>query len=181
MRAPLNFVRNRSGSAAVEMVLVTPLLLALLFGSVEAGNYFLNQHAVSKAVRDGARFGSRMTLANPYSCSEGAVGASGVFEDGNADDKILEVTKTGSVDGSATGRFAAGFWADACPAATAVEATVRCVAKDDYEGIYTALDGDIPVVKVTAAVKYPSVLDSLGFATSALCLRAESEAAVIGI
>ena len=46
-----------SGAAAVEMALVAPLLLALLFGSVELGKYFLDQHVVVKGKnRDTAWF-----------------------------------------------------------------------------------------------------------------------------
>ena len=54
MSARLRLNRCQSGVAAVEMALVAPLLLALLFGSVELGKYFLDQHVVVKAVRDGA-------------------------------------------------------------------------------------------------------------------------------
>ena len=45
-----------TGAAAAEMALVLPILIALMFGSFELGNYFLNQHVVTKAVRDGLRF-----------------------------------------------------------------------------------------------------------------------------
>jgi hypothetical protein len=58
--------------------------------------------------------------------------------------------------------------------------TIRCVSEDDYSGIYSSLDGDIPVVKVSAAIGYRSVLGALGLPTANLCLRAESESAVIG-
>ena len=52
-------MRNSSGTAAAEMALVTPLLMALMFGSFELGNYFYTSHIVAKAVRDGARYASR--------------------------------------------------------------------------------------------------------------------------
>ena len=173
---------NPRGSAAVEMALVTPLLVILMFGSMELGNYFLNQHAVSKQVRDGARFASRMTLASAYDCIEGPAADSGVFEDPGATATIVNVTKTGSVGGSATGRFGDVFWADACgQSAEALTVTMRCVAKDLYGGIYTGLAGNIPVVTVSADVAYPSLFGTLGFNASALCLRATSEAAVAGL
>lgn len=163
------------GSAATEMAMVTPLLIAILFGSFEVGNYFLDQHAVAKAVRDGARYASRMTLDPDYACP------AQVFDDASYQTTIENVTKTGSVDGTGTGRFPAAFWADACPGSPAFQVTVRCVPQGDYQGIYTGLAGDIPVVKVTAAVSYPSVLGTIGINTSGLCLRAESEAAVAGL
>jgi len=54
---------NRSGAAAAEMALVTPLLMALLFATMEGSRYFLDEHVVLKAVRDGARFASRQTFS----------------------------------------------------------------------------------------------------------------------
>jgi hypothetical protein len=57
------------GAAAAEMALVLPLLLIILFGSLELGNYFMNEHTLVKAVRDGARFAGRQTFTNYTSCS----------------------------------------------------------------------------------------------------------------
>ena len=51
--------RDSRGAAAAEMALVLPLLLVILFGSLELGNYFMNEHTLIKAVRDGARFAGR--------------------------------------------------------------------------------------------------------------------------
>ena len=76
------------------MAMVLPLLLTVLFGSFEVGNYFLNQHAVTKAVRDGARYASRMTLDADYVCP------SKVFDDASYQTTIENVTKTGTVDGT---------------------------------------------------------------------------------
>lgn len=177
--APTLF-NSESGAAAAEMALVAPLLIVLMFASFEMGNYFLSEHAVIKQVRDGARYGSRLTLASDYSCS-GAPDLSTIFESSDAGSNIVNVTKTGSVDGAGTKRFPAEFWTS-CPGSPApVSVTVRCVDKDSYSGIYSTLDGNIPVVMVSADVVYPSLFGALGFNTSGLCLRAESEAAVYGI
>ena len=171
--------KNESGAAAAEMALVAPLLIVLMFASFEMGNYFLSEHAVIKQVRDGARYGSRLTLASDYSCSAGP-NLSTIFESADAAANIVNVTQTGSVDGAATGRFPAEFWTS-CADGAPVSVTVRCVDKDSYSGIYSTLDGDIPVIMVSANVTYPSLFGALGFDTSGLCLRAESEAAVYGI
>ena len=180
MRIASALFRNDSGAAAAEIILVAPLLIILMFSSVELGNYFMTEHAVIKQVRDGARYGSRLTLAADYSCSGGS-DLSTIFEDSDAATNILNVTKTGSVDGTATGRFAAAFWTT-CPGTPApVSVTVRCVDEDSYGGIYSTLDGDIPVLTVSADVAYPSLFGALGFNTSGLCLRAESESAVYGL
>jgi hypothetical protein len=166
--------RDRGGNAAAEMALVVPLLMVLMYGTAELGNYFLDQHAVTKQVRDGARFASRLSLAEPYACPDA------VFAASDADAQIINVTKTGSTDGSATGRFPTAFWAQ-CGTDPVVEVAMRCVDKDLYSGIYAGLDGDVPVVKVTADVAYPSLFGTLGLGTTGLCLHAESESAVAGI
>jgi len=163
-------------AAAAEMVLVTPMLLTLMLGSAELGNYMLTEHAVVKQVRDGARYASRLTLAKTgYACP------GSVFDDGSAETNIINVTKTGSVDGAATGRFPNAFWVACSGSPQAVSVSIRCVSKADYGGIYSSLDGDIPVVTVSADVAYPSLFASLGFNTASLCLHAKSESAAYGL
>src|SRR3546814_16622191 len=44
------------------MALVWPMLILLMFGSFELGNYFLDEHVVLKAVRDGARYAARQNF-----------------------------------------------------------------------------------------------------------------------
>ena len=56
--------RDRNGAAAAEMALVAPLLLILMFGSFEVGKFFWDEHLVTKAVRDGARFAARQSFAS---------------------------------------------------------------------------------------------------------------------
>jgi Flp pilus assembly protein TadG len=180
----LSLVRDQKGAAAVEMVLVTPFLLAVMFGSVEVGNFFLSEHALEKQVRDGARYAARLGLANPYSCP------GSVFADPDATTHIINVTQTGAVTGSGFARWSPGYWARTCGNDTqSVTVTVSCVAKTSIDtegtgdsGIYTGLAGtDIPVVTVAARVKYPSVLSTLGFNAVNVCMTAESKAAVQGI
>ena len=65
-------LRQSSGAAAVEMALVTPLLMVLMFGSMELGYYFYSQHVVTKAVRDGARFASRQGF-DKYNCPDRSI------------------------------------------------------------------------------------------------------------
>lgn len=175
MKALRVLLADLTATAGVEMAMVAPMLIILMFGSMELGNYFLTQHAVSKQVHDGARFASRLPLASTYNCP------ATVFEDSAATTKIVNVTKTGSVDGTAAGRFGSAFWAACAPATSAVTVTMRCVDKTLYGGVYTGLGGNIPVVTVSADVTYPSLFGTLGFNSSALCLRATSEAAVAGL
>jgi len=161
------------GAAAAEMAMVLPLLLTVMFGSAELGNYFLDEHALVKQVRDGARYASRMPLQANYTCPNTVNPA--------AETMIGNVTRTGTVDGTGTGRFDATYWARTCSGvAQTLTVTVHCVSNDDYDGIYQSLAGDIPVVTVSAAIGYRSVLGELGLPTANLCLTAESEAPVVG-
>src|SRR5436190_743768 len=83
--------RCNGGTAAVEMALALPILLALIFGSVELGNYFMDEHILVKAVRDGARYAARQDFSNFSSCS----GDPG----GTVRDDTRNVVKTGQVSG----------------------------------------------------------------------------------
>src|SRR5690349_2849055 len=89
--------RNRSGAAAAEMALVAPLLLAIMFGSMELGYYFYSQHVVVKAVRDGARFAARAGFAD-YNCSDDSINATTVAN-------IQRVTRTNQVAVGGTARL----------------------------------------------------------------------------
>ncbi|GAA4712283.1 pilus assembly protein [Sphingomonas lutea] len=176
MRRLSALLRDQSAAASAEMIFVMPIFIALMYGSMELGNYFLVQHGVTKQVRDGARFASRMPLSDTYSCP------GTVFKDAQAETKIINVTKTGSVDGTATGRFPAAFWSTPCTSGgSAVGVSVRCVAKGGYGGVYSGLSGQIPVVKVSANLDYPTLWNSLGFNAGSYCLRANSEVAVFGL
>jgi Flp pilus assembly protein TadG len=186
MRRLLGFICDRDGTAAVEMALVAPFLLALMFGSFELGNFFMDQHALEKQVRDGARYGSRLAISDTYTCSPDPAT---VFADTSAAADIIKVTKDGVTTGTGNPRWGT-YWDRTCSGgAPTLAVTVRCVDKDDIDkgasgntGIYTSLEGEtIPVVTVSGAVKYRSVLASLGFDATNICLRAESDAAVQGL
>ncbi len=49
-------LKSNRGVAAVEMALVTPLLLVLLFGIIEFGAVLYNKAVITNASREGARF-----------------------------------------------------------------------------------------------------------------------------
>ena len=163
---------EQAGAAAAEMALVAPMLITLMFGSFELGNYFLSEHALAKAVRDGARYATRIPITN-YSCPSGS--ASGSITGGETE--IKNVTRTGSIDASASPRLS--YWTSNT---NTVFVTVKCVSPSTYTGIYSSgMPGDIPVVTVRAAVNYPSLFARVGLANTSLSLNAESEAAVVGI
>ena len=161
-------IRNRSGAAAAEMALVAPLLLAIMFGSMELGWYFYSEHVVVKAVRDGARFASRASFAD-YDCSSRTIDPTIV---GNTQ----RVTRTGQVDVVGGKARLPGWTSDSM-----VQVQMPpCDTSGTYGSIYTGLSNGVPVVTVTATVPYTSLFSLLGFNTTGFQLQATSEAAVVG-
>ena len=180
-----NFLgRDVRGSAAVELALVMPLLLAILFGSVELGNYFMNQHTLVKAVRDGARFAARQSFTNYTGCS-GDVPTPGAA--GSAKENTNLIVRKGTLDSTAPDLLP--NWSSAT-----FTATVSCVASVNGQqmlGIYrsrfgstcngAAANGCAQVVTVTAHLNYLPILRVFGFTGVGLNLNATSQAAVAGI
>ncbi len=160
--------RDRRGTASAEMALVTPLLLILMMGTFELGNYFMNEHILVKAVRDGARFAARQSFSNYDACT-GSPGGTVV-----ADTRTLVMT--GLLSG---GTNKLRNWT-----ATTVNVTMNCTTTAGTEtisGIYRGRATGAPRVTVTASVPYQSVLASFGFTGIGLNLNASQNAAVMGI
>ena len=159
--------RSTRGTAAVEMALVLPLLLVLLCGSLELGNFFMDEHYLIKAVRDGARYAARQDYSNYSSCS--APGGS-VISDTTA------LIKTTLLSGGT----------DQLPnmGSLAVDVRVRCTTSADgtpLTGIYSDMPTGVPIVTVTASLPYTPVLSAYGFTGRGLSLNASQEAAVMGL
>lgn len=156
--------RCSSGSAAAELTLCLPFLMALIFGSLEAGNYILTQHKVVKGVRDGARYAARLPF-DQYDCEAGTV-------DALAQAAIINVARTGQA-GTGGNLRVDGWGADE------VSVTLSCDAATNT-GIYKD-HGTAPRVLVSTLVPYPSVLGLLGFDTTGAVVRAQAQAAVMGV
>jgi Flp pilus assembly protein TadG len=157
-------IKNQYGAAAVEMALVTPFLMLLMFGSFELGKYFWDNHIITKAVRDGARYASRQPFSN-FDCDAETVAAGVVSNTQN-------LTRTNTLDG--TGAVRLGGWTN-----TMIDVEVACDNSGAYTSIYSGMD--VPVVSVTADVPYRSLFGSFGFTDATFQLRARSEAPVMGI
>ena len=175
MRPPLfRLFTCRRGTAGAEMALVAPMLIILMFGSFELGNYFLSEHVVVKAVRDGARYASRLNMSN-YPCSAPATGLTPT--DQQVVDDISNLTRTGQLSG---GNSRITSWTSAT---TTIFVTYDCVTSNsnqDYSGIYSGMS-NVPRIKVSAVVPYDSLFNNLGFTSTTLSLRAESQVSVMGI
>ena len=156
--------RCGSGSVSIELALLTPIMLILMFGLVDLGNYFMSQHVVVKAVRDGARYASRRGFAE-YSCSTAST---------DVVTKTRDITRTGTISG---GSARLVDWTDP----TSVTLTVRCDSSGAYAGIYKGAANGVPVVKVAAAVPYKSLFKYFGITTATINLNASSEVPVMGV
>ena len=169
--------KDSKGAAAAEMALVAPLLLLLMFGAMELGYYFYSEHVVIKAVRDGARFASRQGFAN-FTCTSGGDGT----VNSTTEAETQRVTRTDQVATGGTPRLA--NWTNDN------SVTVRLSCVDNSGGTYGSFYEDykdttgtaaVPVVTVSASVTYTPLFSLIGFSSAALQLKADSQAAVVGV
>lgn len=169
-RARASIVRRtlacRRGSAAVEMAFVTPMLLVLVCGAADLGNYFLSEHIVLTGVRDGARYASRRYAPNCVAVTN---------DTGTIATATKYVVRTNSIDG--TGALRLNGWTDNAT----VTVSVACNTNTTYRGgIYTSSTAGVPVVTVSATVAYPSLFKAFGLTTTTINLNATAQAAAVG-
>ena len=167
MRLVSPLLVDRRAAAAAEMAMIVPLLLALLFGGLELGNYFMNEHTLVKAVRNGARFAARQNFTNYTGCS-GSPGGAVVNETRN-------IVMSGYLSGGTI--ITPNIEADD------ITVTTNCVSAVDAQsmtGIYFGRINGAQVVTVQATVAYQPVVGLLGF-SGGMTLNASSQAAVAGI
>jgi Flp pilus assembly protein TadG len=62
--------KNQSGAAALEFAIVLPLLLLLLFGTIELSICLYDKAMITNASREGARAGIVYSYPNPISNAE---------------------------------------------------------------------------------------------------------------
>lgn len=167
IRSPSHLFGDSRGAAAAELALMLPLLLMIMFGSLEIGNYFMNEHTLSKAVRNGARFAARQGFGNYTACT-GSPGGT-------------VVTDTRNVVMS--GYLAGGTIITPNIEAADITVTTSCATTaggQTLSGIYAGRASGAPVVTVSATVDYLSVVGILGFNAPTVTLNAASQAAVMG-
>lgn len=163
-----SLIRCTRASAAAEMVLVLPILLILLFGSVEIGNYFLSEHVIQKGVRDASRYAARLPLDDLTDAGCGTTTDSVVI------DAIKNVAMNGDPD-STTNRL--WFWS----ASSTVTLAITCpTGTFSNTGVYADFPDGGPVITVTASVPYQPLFDFLPFMDDSLLLNSMSQAPVFG-
>lgn len=172
----MRFVRNTQGTAAAEMALSLPFLLALICGCVELGNYFLDEHRLIKAVRDGARYAARQNIALFTACS-GSPGGTVVSDTQN-------MVMTGLLSGGndyLPNKASATINVTVVGCTSSVGSGPTAVA-GMYAGLKDTGGNSIgaPIVQVSASVPYTPVIHAFGFSGLNLTLNASQQAAVMG-
>lgn len=136
--------KDRSGAAGVEFALVLPLLVVLAFGTIEIG-WMIWQHAViTKGVRDGVRYLTRV----PVTCT--AAGPGGTFSATNKQSAI-NLVKSGNPAGTN-------------PILRAYQSATFTVDVDCRDAASLGLSGGtyLPVVRMTAQVPFDDFTGDAG-------------------
>ncbi|MEZ5687558.1 MAG: TadE/TadG family type IV pilus assembly protein [Caenibius sp.] len=150
------FLSCTRGSPAVEMVLVLPIVMILMFGSVELGYYFYNEHKVIDLARNYARYAARTVILDDVACPTATAIKTDILARALVDMPLVTNWATNS------------------------DVTVAC--NSGYAtGLYTATGRDGPVVTVKLQGSYTGLFGSLGFADQDLTVRSTQHAAVIGL
>lgn len=163
------FARSECGGPAAELALMLPLLVVMIFGSIEMGYYFYTEHQVIKGVRDGARFASRQSFE--------AINCTGADIPVDVAAKIREVTRTGRTAGG-TARVPGWINSD-------IQIALACVQGGDggatfTSGIYYEEPG-APIITITASVDYEPLFAGIGGIADTSKLNAVQQTAVMGI
>ncbi len=156
---------SRDGAAAMEMALVAPIFLVILCGAVDLGNYFMSEHVVVKAVRDGARYASRRY---PLACTATSNDTSTIA------DEVRNLVRTNTI--ASGGQMRLNNWGNA----STITVAISCNTSTSYRGGVYRNTTAVPIVRVTAAVPYSSLFKAFGITNTTLTLNAWSEAVVIG-
>jgi len=160
---------DSSASSAAEMALALPLLLILIWGPLEIGNYFMDEHMLVKGVRDGAVYAAHQDISN-YNCTTNSISQT-------VQDDTKNMVRSGQL---ASGVDRLRNWGSAT-----FTMTLTCVTQatngTTLSGIYTLNGGNVPLVTVTASVPYAPILGNLGFRPATLTLNASQQATVMGI
>lgn len=144
-----HILRDERGIAASEFALILPILTVLMFAFYEAGRMYWNYNIIQSSARDAARYAARL----PVTC-DGA--GNGAFEDVNDTAEVQNLTRTGTVDGTADPVVSG--WTDNSD----VGVSIACVdnSAGDFTGLYTDM-GEIPTISISAAAPSGTMFGSL--------------------
>ncbi|MGI6587831.1 MAG: TadE/TadG family type IV pilus assembly protein [Peptococcia bacterium] len=91
--------RQRKGQALVEMALILPLLLLLLFGIIEFGRVMSASIIVTHGARDGARHGAVGATDSEIVTRIQTKSAAVLFDSENPEKLAIEIERTGPIKG----------------------------------------------------------------------------------
>lgn len=169
----LRLMRDRSATAATELVLILPLATLMILVTIEGGYFMYTEHEVVKSVRDAARWGSRQALST-FGCTAATADteiSSGDANLGSIRDNISTLARYGSL--SSSGAKVVNGWAD-----SQVKVLYGCQEIDT--GIY-ASGGYAPTITVIGNPSYPTLFGSMTYFSSSLKLYAAQQAVVVGV
>ena len=140
-----------AGTAAVEFVLILPVLALLIFGTIDLGRLLADYQTASQGIRDATRYLSRVDpVALGIDC------AAGKIDDGSAPAlAAMNLAMTGTFDGS--GGYVLGYWTDTSTlAAAGIAVSVDCEDNSGtvYTGLYSTLPA-VPSLQVRAVLSFP--------------------------
>ena len=154
--------RESEGIASVEFVLVLPVLILMLFGTIEFGRMLVDYQVANKSVRDSVRYLSRVRDdAITDRCGVGKPG-------GRVDGKLwpsttpaptvtnaVNLAMTGSIaDPNGPGDYLLGYWDNRD---TTIKIWVDCTdnGADQFSGAFLGTEY-IPRLTMEAKVSFPS-------------------------
>ncbi len=147
--------RRRDGIASVELAIVLPVLVLMLFGAIEFGRILVDYQLVNKSTRDAIRYLSRVrdtTITDFCNNSSGVGGDLLVSEDVTKPvNKAVYLAMTGSIDGS--GDYLLGYWDER----NTVKIRVDCNDNrtNTFSGAFQNIEY-IPELTMTVDVSFPS-------------------------
>ena len=141
----VQFRRARQGVAAVEFVLILPLIALMLFGTIDIGRLLFDYQAVSKSVRDATRYLTRVDEGTLGLTCAGVTGAGPIAEARN-------LALRGTID--ATKPYLLGYWTDPLTVAVSSSCVPNTADPKTYQGFFSTVD-QIPSITVNATVSFP--------------------------
>jgi Flp pilus assembly protein TadG len=153
-----------------------PLLLVLLFFGIEIGRVLIGFQAVSKSLRDSARYLSQVEITCPGTTA--STGLLAGYINNAADETVARnIALTGTPDTPTTGTdYLLPYWTGAGASLTM---TVNCVANATYQGIYQGA-ALIPQLTVAAAVPIAFIWGTAFAATTGITMNISHSQVYIG-
>lgn len=162
MRPGWRFLSDQRGAAAVELALILPLAVGIMLVTTDAAYYMLSEQRAVQGVRNAARYAARLNLSD-FACPGGRFTGSLAA--------VQNMAVYGSPDELTP--FVKG-WKPA-------DVTVSVNCTPNQKGMYEAMGGNAPKVRVSTKFPSPSLMREFGMPALNLLVAAEAESPVVGI